>query len=149
MLYRSGKKKRNKIKTVSPKLAVKLTTKGNIAFFTLFKMVFTWRHSSHIGEQKNEMAVMLLHVGIKLFSNVKNFLCWVQFHYIDRIAHTFRAENFRLRSHPEVSGMLQSELSGMKIFGFRIPNYTTFSSSKTLISTLSSVRDTINSQDTV
>ena len=58
------------------------------------------------------MAVMLLHVGIKLFSNVKNFLCWVQFHHIDRIAHTFQAENFRLRSHPEVSGMLQCEFQG-------------------------------------
>lgn len=69
-------------------------------------------HSSYIGEQKNEMAVMLLHVGIKLFSNVKNFLCWVQFHYIDRIAHTFQVENFRLRSHPEVSGMLQCEFQG-------------------------------------
>ena len=88
-------------------------------------MVVTWRHSSHIGEQKNEMAVMLLHVGIKLFSNVKNFLCWVQFHYIDRIAHTFQVENFRLRSHPEVSGMLQSEFQGWKfsVSGFRITQH--------------------------
>ena len=57
---------------------MKLTTEGNIAFFTPFKMVVTWRHSSHIGEQKNEMAAMLLHVRIKLFSNVKNFLCCVK-----------------------------------------------------------------------
>ena len=109
------------------------------------------------------MAAMLLHVGIKLFSNVKKFplLCkeklrqlgeryYIGFNSITLIELHIHFE-LRISDYAVIQKYLEccNPISGLKIFGFRIPNYTTFFSSKTLISTLSSIRDIINSQDTV
>ena len=107
------------------------------------------------------MAAMLLHLGIELFSNVKKFPLlykeklrqlgerkYIGFNSITLIVLHIHFE-LRISDYAVIQKYLKCCNPNFRAENFRFPNYTTFCSSKTLISTLLSVRDTINSQDTV
>lgn len=104
---------------------------------------------------------MLLHLGIELFSNVKKFPLlykeklrqlgerkYIGFNSITLIELHIHFE-LRISDYAVIQKYLECCNPNFRAENFRFPNYTTFCSSKTLISTLLSLRDTINSQDTV